>query len=67
MSQLYRESEMLVFLVKHEFDWQIPSQIIVFNENMKTSYGSCGHFAHGGLWFDPTKRVISAKNDFLIK
>ena len=43
------------------------SIIALVGENMKTSHGSCGHFGHGGLWFDPIKRMVSSKTDFLIK
>ena len=52
---------MLVFLQKHEFDWQIPSQIVFSDDHMKTSPGHCGHFGHRDAWFQWDKSMISAK------
>ena len=58
---LYNKPKMLVFLQKHEFDWQIPSQIVFSDDHMKTSPGHCGHFGHRDAWFQWDKSMISAK------
>ena len=34
---------------KSSFDWEIPSQIKFFTENLIWSYGHCGHFRWSGL------------------